>query len=74
MPNQASRAADGDPLRRALQQLQDIVLDGLEHGFFDLSVSGELIKDRKRQVIIKAGKSYQFVIREDELTEIRQQV
>ena len=49
-------------LRQALQKLESEVLEGLGHGFFELSVSCEVIKDGKRRLTIKAGKSYQFVI------------
>lgn len=48
-------------------RLHDVVLDGLRHGFFDCSISCELVNGRKRRVVIKAGKSHQFTIREEEL-------
>jgi hypothetical protein len=48
-------------------QLQEILLDGLRHGFFDCQITCELVKDRKRRVVIKAGKSHQFTIREEDL-------
>lgn len=48
-------------------RLQEIILDGLRHGFFDCSITCELVKDRKRRVVIKAGKSHQFTIKEEEL-------
>ena len=41
--------------------------DGLEHGFFDMEVSCELIKGRKRRLTIRAGKCHQFVISQEEL-------
>jgi hypothetical protein len=47
--------------------LLEIVLDGLRHGFFDCAITCELVNDRKRRVVIKAGKSHQFTIREEEL-------
>ena len=55
-------------LDRALDKLIDEVREGLRHGFFDLSVTCELVKDRKRRLMVKAGKSQQFTISEDELT------
>ncbi len=56
-------------LERALRQLRLEVFAGLNHGFFDLSVSCELIADRKRRLTIKSGKSYRFVIAEDEVSD-----
>jgi hypothetical protein len=47
--------------------LQEIVLDGLRHGFFDCVITSEVVKDRKRRVVISAGKSHQFTIEEEDL-------
>jgi len=52
---------------RALRKLESEVRDGLGHGFFEFSITCEVIKDGKRRLTIKAGKSYQFVIPEQEL-------
>jgi hypothetical protein len=57
----------GRQVREALDRLQGLVVEGLKHGFFDYSVSGEIVHGRKRRLIIKAGKSHQFTIPEDEL-------
>ena len=48
-------------------RLQEIVLDGLRHGFFACVIECEVMKERKRRVVIKAGKSHQFTIREEDL-------
>ena len=55
---------------RALGRLETEVLEGLKHGFFDFSISCEVVKEGKRRLTIKAGKSYQFVIPEQELQEL----
>ncbi len=52
---------------QALAKLREIVWQGLEHGFFECTVLGEIIQDQKRRLVIKAGKSFQFVIAADEL-------
>ena len=54
-------------LQRALRKLESEVREGLGHGFFELSVTCEVIKDGKRRLTIRAGKSYQFVIPEQEV-------
>ena len=52
---------------RMLRKLNEIVLDGLEHGFFEYTVTCELINNHKRRLVIKAGKSHQFTIPPDDL-------
>ena len=56
-----------NPLVAALARLQEIVLDGLRHGYFDCSVSCEVIQGKKRRLVIRAGKSDRFVIAEEDL-------
>lgn len=51
----------------AMNLLEREIRGGLAHGFFEISISSELVKDRKRRLVIKAGKTYLFVIAEDEL-------
>jgi len=51
---------------RAFQRLEQLIFDGLRHGFFDCTVSIETIKEHKRRLLIKAGRSYSFVIPQEE--------
>ncbi|MDP9364106.1 MAG: hypothetical protein M3Q10_07765 [Chloroflexota bacterium] len=48
-------------------QLWEIIEDGLRHGFFEFAVSCEIVKDKKRRLVIRAGKSHQYTIAEHEL-------
>jgi hypothetical protein len=59
----------GRQLREAFDRLQGLMVEGLRHGFFDYSVSCEIIQGQKRRLTIKAGKSHRFTIPEDELPE-----
>ena len=52
----------------ALHRLREIVEEGLQHGFFDCTITCEIIKQGKRRLIIKAGKSHQFIIPEEDLS------
>ena len=54
-------------LRDALDHVERIIVDGLRHGFFEYSISCEMISGRKRQLLIRAGKSHKFTIPENEL-------
>jgi hypothetical protein len=50
-----------------LRHLRAIVLDGVRHGFFDYSVTGEILNGGKRGITIKAGKSHRYIFPEDDL-------
>ena len=67
MQTQPSSSTAPKAVEDALSRLQEIVLDGLRHGFFECSVSCEVINEKKRRLEIRAGKSYRFTITEDEL-------
>ena len=65
----ASMKENRTDLDRAMERLSREVLDGLRHGFFELTVVGDTVKDRKRRLTVKAGKTHLFYIPEEELTE-----
>jgi hypothetical protein len=50
-----------------LDHLDFLVVDGLRHGFFDYSITCEIVSGGKRQLVIRAGKSHKFTIREDQV-------
>ncbi len=52
--------------KRAIQKLEQLVRDGLRHGYFDCTVNIETIKAHKRRLVIKAGPSFKFVIPQEE--------
>ena len=62
----SSKNAESE-LEKAKKKLIQEVQDGLKHGFFEYSITCEIMKDRKRRVNIKAGKSHQFIIPEEDL-------
>jgi len=59
--------ANNGELARALDYVRDQIVDGLRHGFFECTITCEIVKDRKRRVLVKAGKSEQFTIPAGEL-------
>jgi hypothetical protein len=59
--------AYGGQLRDALERIEGLVVDGLRHGFFEYSLTCEIGKDGRRQLVIGAGKSHKFTIPESEL-------
>jgi hypothetical protein len=56
----------GRQLREALEQLDELVVDGLRHGFFNYSIECA-VKDDRRHLVIHAGLSHKFTIPKDEL-------
>ncbi len=67
MQTQAPTPSNPSTFELALIQLREILEDGLRHGFFEFAVCGEIVKDKKRRLVIRAGKSHQFTIPEHEL-------
>jgi hypothetical protein len=54
-------------IREVLDRLEGLVIDGLKHGFFVYSIECEIANGGKRKLVIRAGKSHQFTIPEDEV-------
>ena len=61
-----TRAHHGQ-IAEALAHLEKVVVDGLQHGFFDCSIVCEIVSGGKRQLVIRAGKSHKFIIPEAEV-------
>lgn len=40
---------------------------GAEHGFFELAVEGDVVRGDRRQITVRCGRSWRFVLRADEL-------
>jgi hypothetical protein len=59
--------AGGPQFREAFDCLNQIALDGLRHGHFRCSISIGIVKEKKRELVIEAGKSHKFTIPEEEI-------
>lgn len=57
----------GPQFDKAMTCLERTVAEGLNHGFFDCSITSEIVAGGKRQVVIRAGKSHKFTVPEEEL-------
>jgi hypothetical protein len=57
----------GRQLREALNRVEGLLVDGLRHGFFECSITCEVGKDRRRELVVRAGKNHKFTIPEDDL-------
>ncbi len=71
MPEDRLRAqgprAPGLQYLEAVQQLVEVVTDGLQHGHFGCTVSVKIGNRCRREVVIEAGKSHRFTVPEDEI-------
>ncbi len=65
----SSSPAGGPQLHEALSYLEGIVRDGVRHGFFSYTVTCEVGRNQRREIIIKNGKSRKFTIPEAEIAE-----
>jgi hypothetical protein len=54
----------GNALQEACEQIVRQLVDGVKHGFFEMTVEVEIVQSKKRRITIKAGKSYQFIVPE----------
>jgi hypothetical protein len=57
----------GPQFCEAPDRLAQIVLDGLRHGHFRCAIISEIGKNKRRELMIEAGKSHRFTIPDDEL-------
>jgi len=51
---------------RALSRILAELAEGLRHGFFEFTLTCEVVGQERRRLTLKAGKSHQFVIPKDE--------
>jgi hypothetical protein len=54
-------------MAEALAHIEHLVVEGLRHGHFDFSITGEIRPGGKRQLVVRAGKSHKFIVPEEEL-------
>ncbi|MFC1657266.1 hypothetical protein ACFL2P_01665 [Candidatus Moduliflexota bacterium] len=53
--------------RRALDRIIQEFVTGLRHGFFEMTISSEIVNGKKRKLTIKAGKSHCYTVNEAEI-------
>lgn len=50
-----------------MAKVNQVVVDSVKHGHFEISVRGQIGKGKRREVIINAGKEYKYTIPVNEL-------
>lgn len=61
-PRLSSDLAPDAALDRALRRVLREIHDGLRHGFFEFTLTCEVVSSGKRRLLLRAGKHYQFLI------------
>jgi hypothetical protein len=56
-----------DPVRAALDLIETLLVEGIKHGHFDYSMTCETGTNGRRLLIVKAGKSHKFSIKEPDV-------
>ena len=59
-------AAQGASIDRALSRVLAEICDGLRHGFFEYTLTCEIVGQERRRLTLRAGKSYQFMMSKEE--------
>lgn len=54
-------------LSEVMNLIEKQIRQGAEHGFFELAVEGDVVRGDRRQITVKCGKSWRFVLRSDEI-------
>jgi hypothetical protein len=60
-------ASGKSQFRDAIECVNQLIVDGLRHGFFRCEISIEIGKGSRRELVIEAGMSHKFNIAEEEL-------
>jgi hypothetical protein len=55
-------ASEGGELKAACEHMARELIDGVRHGFFEMTVAVEIMQSKKRCITIRAGKSYRFIV------------
>ena len=58
---------EGRQMKDLLTQVEREIRAGLNHGFFEMSIRGEIGREGRRQVTILSGKSHKFTVPADDL-------
>ena len=49
-------------LKAACEHVARELVEGVQHGFFEMVVTVEMIQSKKKCITIKAGKSHRFIV------------
>jgi hypothetical protein len=64
---QPFRRAESEQIQELLDHIEEMVIEGLKHGFFDYSITCEVSSGGKRHLVIRGGQSHKFTIPEAQI-------
>ena len=56
----ASESGSGE-LKSACEHIVRELLDGVKHGFFEMTITVETVRSKKKCITIKGGRSHRFI-------------
>jgi hypothetical protein len=56
-----------ETVRSALDLIEGLLVEGIQHGHFDYSMTCEMGSNGRRLLVVKAGKSHKFSIMEPDV-------
>jgi len=62
-------AKDFSQADQALKRIESEVRAGLRHGFFNITLECKIATGKQRDLVVKAGKHYRYLISEEEAQE-----
>ena len=68
--HQSAELGVGSELSEALQLISRLIVDGVSHGHFEISVTCETAKMGRRLMIVRAGKNHKFSIEKSEIPQL----
>jgi hypothetical protein len=57
---------DSSQTGQALKRIESEVLEGLRHGFFNITLECKIANGKHRDFVVKAGKHHRYLISEEE--------
>jgi hypothetical protein len=58
----AAGESTGGELQSACEHMVRELVDGVRHGFFEMTIKVETVQSKKKCITIKMGKSYRFIV------------
>ncbi len=55
-----------DPLEEFLAKVREELREGLMHGFYKCEIDCKIVKEQRREIVIRAGKTWKFYVTKED--------